>query len=749
VDAADGLAGRPGHGPVDVALSHVCGPLGVTKERPGRVAGSARNLIDTLSERAAAMLASFTETCQRQASNPLPAERRRVLCNWIRDIHQFGRMTLDSNMLRAHSILVLSALAVVCVLVEYSAPTTGERDDATPQDLLAAVRAADTDRVQQLLRHGADVNSRTEDGTTALMHATAVGDIKLVRMLLEHKADVNAKNRAGATALLWAVGDGEKVRALLDRGADVNARADSGRTPLMVAAGSPGAAGVVQLLMEKGADARYGHQGFTVLMAAAESGDGARVRLLLENGADAKPGNLVGWTALHAAAVAGDQDGAEALLAHGADVNARESLQGRTPLLWAAAGGRTDVVKLFLDRGGDAKAKETFHGATTLISAAASERGDLGLVNLLLDKGAEPVAKDDSGDSAVDWARRRGSHKVVQALEQKGARGRANDEPQEPLRRMGDDNTVAKAVGAALPLLQRSSETFFAKSGQGCVSCHHQALPALALQFVRERGFKVNEEKARRQAQTTRRLLAGRRERLLQGTGVADQLDAGYWLLALAAGGAARDDTTDALVHYLTLKQATDGRWRATLFRPPSNDGDFTATALAVHGLQLFGPPGRGAEIAGRVAKARAWLVSATPRTTEDRTFQLLGLKWAGARKEDIDKAAARLLAEQGQDGGWSQLSSMAADAYATGQVLVALQQVGAVSVADAACRRGRQFLLKTQLGDGSWFVQSRSLPVQPYFETGFPHGRSQFISCAATSWAAAALGLNAAPAKE
>jgi hypothetical protein len=457
----------------------------------------------------------------------------------------------------------------------------------------------------------------------------------------------------------------------------------------------------------------------------------------------------VGWTALHAAAVAGDRGATEALLAQGADVNARETLQGRTPVLWAAAGGRADLMKLFLDRGGDARARETFTGTTALICAAANERGDPALMNLLLEKGADPGAKDDHGDSAVDWARRRGGRKVVQTLEQKGARGRADDEPRGPLRRMGDDNTVARAVGAALPLLQQSSETFFAKSGQGCVSCHHQALPALALQLARERGFKVNEEKARRQAETTRRILAGRRERLLQGAGVADQLDAAYWLVALAAAGTARDDTTDAVVHYLALKQAKDGRWRPTLFRPPANDGDFTATALAVRGLQLFGPPGRGEEIAGRVAKARDWLLSAAPRSTEDRTFQLLGLKWAGARKEDIDKAAAGLLAEQGKDGGWPQLASMPGDAYATGQVLVALQQSGAVSIADAAYRHGTQFLLKTQLADGSWFVQSRSLPVQPYFESGFPHGRSQFISCAATSWATAALGLTAAPTKQ
>jgi ankyrin repeat protein len=651
-------------------------------------------------------------------------------------------------MVRAHLLFGLSSLAVACVLVGHPALRARAGDEPSRQGLLDAVRAGDNDKVQRLLRQGADVNARAENGTTALMLATAVGDIRLVRTLLDHGADVNAKNQAGATALMWAVGDGAKVKALLGRGADVNARADSGRTPLLIAVGSPGAAGVVKVLIEKGADVRYNHKGFTVLMAAVEGVDRAVVQLLLAKGADVKAKNRVGWTALHAAAVAGDRAIAEDLLAHGADVNASETLQGRTPLLWAAAGGRTDLVKLLLDHGADVKVRESFTGTTALICAAASERGDLALVSLLLDKGAEPGAKDDSGASAVDWARRRGSRKVMQVLEDKGARGRADDEAQVPLQRMGDDNTVAKAVGVALPLLQKSSETFFAKSGQGCVSCHHQALPAVAFQFLRERGFRVNEEKQRQQAETTRRLLAGRRERLLQGAGVADQLDAGYWLVALAAAGTTRDDLTDALVHYLTLKQTKDGRWRTTLFRPPANDCDFTATAVAVRGLRLFGAPGRGEEIAGRVAKARAWLVSAGPRTTEDKAFQLFGLKWAGGRKEDIDKAAAGLLAEQGKDGGWSQLASLPSDAYATGQVLIALEQSGAVSVAGPAYRRGTQFLLQTQLADGSWFVRSRSLPVQPYFETGFPHGRSQFISCAATSWATAALGLTAAPAK-
>jgi ankyrin repeat protein len=638
-------------------------------------------------------------------------------------------------------------LAVACVLVRDPAGCAGDKEVPSRQALLKAVQAGDNDAVQRLLRQGADVNARAQDGTTALMYAIAVGDSKLLRMLLDHKADVNAKNQAGATALMWAVGDPDKARALLDRGADVNARAGSGRTPLMIAVGSPGAADLVKLLIEKGADVGYGHQGFTVLMAAVEGDNLAVVRLLLARGADVKARNRVGWTALHAAAVAGNRGVAEDLLAHGADVNAAETLQGRTPLLWAAASGRTDLVKLCLDHGADIKVREKLSGTTALICAAASERGDLGLVNLLLEKGAEPGAKDDHGASAVVWARRRGSRELVQALERQGARSHARG-PQQPLRRMGDDNTVARAVGAALPLLQQSSETFFAKSGQGCVSCHHQSLPALALQFARGRGFRVDQKKAQEQAEALRRLLAGRRERLLQGAGVADQLDAAYWLLALTAAGAARDDTTDALVHYLTLKQTKDGRWRTTLFRPPANDSDFTATALAVRGLRLYGPPGRREEMAGRIRKARHWLLAATPRTTEDRTFHLLGLKWAGAPGEAIDKAAAGLLAGQRKDGGWGQLPSLPSDAYATGQALFAVRQGGEVPVTHAAYRRGVRWLLTTQLRDGSWFVESRSLPVQPYFESGFPHGRSQFISCAATSWATMALALTAAPRK-
>jgi hypothetical protein len=93
----------------------------------------------------------------------------------------------------------------------------------------------------------------------------------------------------------------------------------------------------------------------------------------------------------------------------------------------------------------------------------------------------------------------------------------------------------------------------------------------------------------------------------------------------------------------------------------------------------------------------------------------------------------------QRADGGWGQRPTMGPDAYQTGQVLYALHASG-VPATSGAYQKGVQFLLRNQLEDGTWFVQSRAFAFQPYFETGFPHGTNQFISAAATSWAAMAL---------
>jgi len=88
----------------------------------------------------------------------------------------------------------------------------------------------------------------------------------------------------------------------------------------------------------------------------------------------------------------------------------------------------------------------------------------------------------------------------------------------------------------------------------------------------------------------------------------------------------------------------------------------------------------------------------------------------------------------------------MASDAYATGQALVALHQAGKLPVTDPAYQRGVSYLLDRQAADGSWVVKTRTLPLQKYFESGFPYGEDQWISAAASSWATMALILAVEP---
>jgi hypothetical protein len=67
------------------------------------------------------------------------------------------------------------------------------------------------------------------------------------------------------------------------------------------------------------------------------------------------------------------------------------------------------------------------------------------------------------------------------------------------------------------------------------------------------------------------------------------------------------------------------------------------------------------------------------------------------------------------------------------------LHQAG-ISVTGDTYQNGVAFLLKNQHKDGSWFVKTRSSPVQPYLDSGYPYGFNQWISAAGASWASLAI---------
>src|SRR6185295_16852214 len=107
----------------------------------------------------------------------------------------------------------------------------------------------------------------------------------------------------------------------------------------------------------------------------------------------------------------------------------------------------------------------------------------------------------------------------------------------------------------------------------------------------------------------------------------------------------------------------------------------------------------------------------------QDRVMQLLGLHWAETGAGSSMAARTReLLALQNADGGWAQTRHLASDAYATGQVVYVLRELG-MPATDANLMRAVEYLMRTQREDGSWYVANRAMKIQPYFESGFPYG--------------------------
>lgn len=316
---------------------------------------------------------------------------------------------------------------------------------------------------------------------------------------------------------------------------------------------------------------------------------------------------------------------------------------------------------------------------------------------------------------------------------------------------------VQKALNKSVPLMQVSGGRFEARMGKVCFSCHHQSLPSVAYANVVGRGIKLDEQARQHQsdyvygfaAKMKPLLVASVRQNDPGATQKIDQLtvdptiSVSYLLFGLEADGRKADETLGLAAQFLARKQGADGRWPVFAARPPMEGSEITCTALAVKALNTYGMADFSEENRERLERGRKWLVQARPKSTEDKAYRLLGLRWAGAERGQIEQATRDLLDDQRDDGGWAQLPGKGSDAYATGLAMIALHDGGGLPVSDSAYSRGTVYLYATQQQDGSWRVAKRATAVQPHLETGFPHGKDQFISVAGTAWATAALALN------
>lgn len=596
--------------------------------------------------------------------------------------------------------------------------------------MMEALRTGDRATFQKTLRENPKAaNLPGPGGTTPLMYAALYGDVDSLRRLLDAGADPNARNESGVTALMWAVDDLEKTHLLLERKADPNARSQNARTPLLIAADRFGSAPVLKLLLDAGANAGFaGLRGSTALSEAASIGDEAAFRMLLDHGADPK---TAGALALALSRRAG--------CAFCFDTLVRAAPpQAVTGAAILGAPPREDAsgMKTFLNHGAAPGARDA-QGRTLLMLAANSDVPLVETVTVLLDRGADVNAKDPLGRTALDFAGHRGATAVVEALLKSGAtHGRPVVESLAPA---APATSVRAAIARSLPLLQQADVTFLRKSG--CLSCHNNSLTAMSVVAARKHGIAVSAAMEEQQLKATVNWLDNWRDRVLQGIAIPGDVDTtGYVLLGLAAENYAPDATTDALAHFMLTHQAPDGRWRLFAYRPPLEGSEIEITAAGLRSLQVYAPKPQRSEYNQAIKLAANWLMKAEPKGTEDLAFQLLGLHWAGVSKDLVRKSAHELLAGQRANGGWSQIPTLSTDAYATGQALFALHECGILAVADPAYRRGVEYLRSTQFADGSWHVTTRTFPVQPYFESDFPHGVDQFISAAATNWAVLAL---------
>jgi hypothetical protein len=368
--------------------------------------------------------------------------------------------------------------------------------------------------------------------------------------------------------------------------------------------------------------------------------------------------------------------------------------------------------------------------------AAAAASGDARMVRLLLEHGAAVGSRDENGHTALDWALRLGDTEAARALRRAGAAAHASPQPPPPA--VAKARSAQAAVELALARLQPAGPAFAGKTG--CISCHHQSLPAVAVKLAATKGIRIDQALASHATQTTLAVWARRRDDLFAGNCAVFGFlgNVTYALFAMAEEGAPPTADTDAVALCLSGLQKPDGSWEGGDTRPPlAGRNAIVYTALALRALKAFAPPGRRQETASRLTRAREYLRTAAPDDMQAESFKLLGLVWSEAPRGEISRQARRVLSLQRADGGWSQLPTMPSDAYASGQALHALRSAGASS---GEYRNGVAYLLRTQREDGTWYVRSRAIGFQPYFDAGFPHGRDQFISAAATAWAVIAL---------
>lgn len=277
--------------------------------------------------------------------------------------------------------------------------------EATP--LMMAASKGSLSIVEKLLSKGAEVNAKTDDGTTALIFAASGGHLAVVQKLLTAGADIHVRNtNQGALGASLQQGHKEVAEFLRTAGAQLN----------LSEAAACGLTDEVRALLAAGASPDEG----AAIAHAAKSENLEIIILLVEAAANINAQDSEGNTALHHAAQWEMHDMARYLLTKCNALADIENDDDETPFDLAIHSDDTEMVSLFLENRKVNVNRKDYTGATALHHAVEAENTEL--VRILLAAGAKVNVKDYLGDTPLSIAREAENEDIIRLLRAAGAK---------------------------------------------------------------------------------------------------------------------------------------------------------------------------------------------------------------------------------------------------------------------------------------------------------------------------------------
>ena len=297
----------------------------------------------------------------------------------LKDINQQAPITGDTLI---HIAVKENDLEAIKILVlEYGANINVQNSGKSTPLHIACENASDTNIIDFLLEHGADMYQIKDldtlpvdpnDWCSPWILAIHKQDLKLISLFIKHGVDVNHHSELEPSAVLLAAGcELSILQLLVENGGDINYAKD-GTTALMEAISCTNLENT-KYLISKGADVhcvnRNGDTALLMICCKEDFGQLEIAQLLVQKGAELNTQNIDGETPLIQALLKENVELALYLIDQGADVNLA-SPDGLDPLYAALQFGRKEIIDALLDK--DVFIRQYSEGASIVYLAALS-----------------------------------------------------------------------------------------------------------------------------------------------------------------------------------------------------------------------------------------------------------------------------------------------------------------------------------------------------------------------------------------